>query len=119
MAGAGSSGFGVFESAVANKGYTIGIDSDQSQTLTNADEQKTVVTSILKNVGNALVVAAQKDAAGTLAYGSAESLGLTDNAVGYVDNARFKELVPGAAVTELGEKIKQIADGTIKVNTAF
>lgn len=116
---AGSSSFGVFESAVANKTYTMGIDSDQSETLTNADQQKTVITSILKNVGNALVDAADKDASGTLAYGKADSLGLNEDAVGYVDNPRFQQLVPEQARTELTAKIKEIASGSLKVPSAF
>ncbi|MDX2939714.1 BMP family ABC transporter substrate-binding protein [Streptomyces ipomoeae] len=116
---AGSSGLGVFESAVAAKRYTFGVDSDQSKTLTDPAQQQTVVTSILKNAGNALYPAAKENKAGSLAYGKAAAVGLTEGGVGYVDNAGFEELVPTALRTELKDQAAKIASGAVKVPSAF
>jgi basic membrane protein A len=116
---AGSSGFGVFEAAVADKAYTIGIDSDQFETLTDAGQKQTVITSILKNVGAALYDAATKDATGSLPYGTSSSVGLKEDAVGYVDNARFRELVPETTRGRIADQVKKITAGAVAVPSAF
>jgi basic membrane protein A len=116
---AGSSGLGAFESAVAAKRYTFGVDSDQYKTLTDAAQRQTVVTSILKNAGNALYLAAKANKAGTLAYGKPAAVGLAENGVGYVDNANFDKLVPAAVRTELEAQAAKVKSGAVKVPSAF
>ncbi|MGW3286508.1 BMP family lipoprotein [Streptomyces sp. NPDC001002] len=116
---AGSSGLGAFESAVAAKRYTFGVDSDQYKTLTDAAQRETVVTSILKNAGNALYLAAKANKAGTLAYGKPAAVGLAENGVGYVDNANFDKLVPAALRTELEAQAAKVKSGAVKVPSAF
>lgn len=116
---AGSSGFGVFESAVEQKRYAFGIDSDQSETLEKADQRERIITSILKNVGAALQDAAARDKDGSLPYGTAESLGLKQGAVGYVDNAQYQKLVPQDVRDKVADAAKQIAEGGITVPSAF
>ncbi|MET8981123.1 BMP family ABC transporter substrate-binding protein [Streptomyces sp. NPDC004539] len=116
---AGSSGLGVFESAVAAKRYTFGVDSDQYKTLTDAAQQQTVVTSILKNAGNALYLAAKANKAGTLDYGKPAAVGLAEDGVGYVDNANFDKLVPAAVRAELKDQAAKVKSGAVKVPSAF
>ncbi|MDH6219462.1 BMP family lipoprotein [Streptomyces pseudovenezuelae] len=116
---AGSSGLGAFESAVAAKRYTFGVDSDQFKTLTDASQRQTVVTSILKNAGNALYLAAKANKAGTLAYGKPAAVGLAENGVGYVDNTNFDKLVPAAVRTELEAQAAKVKSGAVKVPSAF
>lgn len=116
---AGSSGFGVFEAAVERNRYAFGIDSDQSVTLAKAEQRERIVTSILKNVGAALEDAAARDKDGSLPYGTAESLGLKQNAVGYVDNAQYQKLVPQDVQAKVADVAKGIADGSISVPSAF
>ena len=116
---AGSSGLGVFESAVAAKRYTFGVDSDQFRTLTDADQRQTVVTSILKNAGNALYLAAKANKAGTLAYGRSAAVGLAEDGVGYVDNANFDKLVPAALRADLKEQAAKVKSGAVTVPSAF
>jgi len=116
---AGSSGFGVFESAVDQGRYAFGIDSDQSETLEKADQRERIITSILKNVGAALQDAAKRDKDGSLPYGTAESLGLEQGAVGFVDNAQYEKLVPQNVRDKVAEVVQQIADGSITVPSAF
>ncbi|MFI2035184.1 BMP family protein [Streptomyces bottropensis] len=116
---AGSSGLGVFESAVAAKRYAFGVDSDQYRTLTDADQRQTVVTSILKNAGNALYLAAKANKAGTLAYGKPAAVGLAEDGVGYVENANFDKLVPAAVRAELKAQAAKVKSGAVKVPSAF
>ena len=116
---AGSSGFGVFESAVEQGRYAFGIDSDQSETPEKPEQRERIITSILKNVGAALEDAASRAADGDLPYGTAESLGLKQNAVGYVDNAQYQALVPQDVRDAVADIAQQIADGSITVPSAF
>jgi basic membrane protein A len=116
---AGESGLGVFESAIAARRYTFGVDSDQYKTLTDDAQRQTVVTSILKNAGNALYLTAKANKAGTLAYGKASAVGLAEDGVGYVDNANFDKLVPAAVRAELKEQAAKVSSGTVKVPSAF
>ncbi|MGW0758357.1 BMP family lipoprotein [Streptomyces sp. NPDC002814] len=116
---AGLSGLGTFESAVAAGRYTFGVDSDQYQTLTDQAQKNTVVTSILKNVGNALYKAAQDDQKGSLKYGAVDSVGLAEDAVGYVNDDHFAELVPEKIRTELQEAADQVKSGSVTVPSAF
>jgi basic membrane protein A len=116
---AGLSGLGTFESAVASHRYTFGVDSDQYQTLTDQAQRDTVVTSILKNVGNALFKAAQQEKSGSLKYGAIDSVGLAQDAVGYVTDDHFKQLVPDQIRTELQQATDQVKAGSVKVPTAL
>ncbi|MEV6377970.1 BMP family ABC transporter substrate-binding protein [Streptomyces sp. NPDC051773] len=116
---AGLSGLGTFESAASAGRYTFGVDSDQYQTLTDNAQQNTVVTSILKNVGNALYQAAEDDKKDAVKYGAVESVGLAEDAVGYVDDAHFQEIVPGKIRTELQEAADRVKSGSLTVPSAF
>jgi basic membrane protein A and related proteins len=116
---AGLSGLGVFEAAVASKRYAFGIDSDQYQTLTDPAQKSIVVTSILKNVGNALYKAAEAEIDGSLKYGAIESVGLADDAVGYVDDEHFRELVPEAIRAQTKEAADNVKAGRVTVSSAF
>ncbi|WP_416981829.1 BMP family lipoprotein [Streptomyces sp. T028] len=116
---AGLSGLGTFESAVTAKRYAFGVDSDQYQTLTDQAQKDTVVTSILKNVGNALYQAARDDQKDALKYGAVSTVGLAEDAVGYVDDAHFQELVPQKTRTELQAAADEVKSGSVTVPSAF
>jgi len=116
---AGGSAFGVFEAAAENKAYTLGIDSDQTITLPKANQKATIITSILKNVGAALIDTAKKENAGKVPYGTAVNLGLAEGTVGYVDNAQFKKLISESIRKSVAQLAKKVASGSIKVPSAF
>ncbi|WP_326725630.1 BMP family ABC transporter substrate-binding protein [Streptomyces sp. NBC_00243] len=116
---AGLSGLGTFESAVGAKRYAFGVDSDQYQTLTDQAQKDIVVTSILKNVGNALYEAAQKDQKDSLKYGAVSTVGLAEDAVGYVNDDHFKELAPEQIRTELQEAADKVKSGSVTVPSAL
>ncbi|CAM5562598.1 BMP family lipoprotein [Streptomyces aurantiogriseus] len=116
---AGLSGLGTFESAVTAQRYTFGVDSDQYQTLTDQAQKNTVVTSLLKNVGNALYKAAQDDRKDSLKYGAVATVGLAEDAVGYVNDAHFAQLVPEKVRTELQAAADRVKSGSVTVPSAF
>ncbi|WP_286259542.1 BMP family lipoprotein [Streptomyces graminofaciens] len=116
---AGLSGLGTFESAVTAARYTFGVDSDQYRTLTDQAQKDTVVTSILKNVGNALYKAADADKKDSLKYGAVDTVGLAEDAVGYVDDDHFRELVPEKIRTELQDAADKVKSGSVTVPSAF
>ena len=63
--------------------------------------------------------AAARDADDALPYGSTESLGLEQGAVGFVDNAQYQSLVPESVRSAVADVVSQIADGSITVPSAF
>ena len=117
---AGGSGAGVMEAA-ADKGlYSIGVDSDQYLTVTDEVLRSTIITSMVKNVDEALFRAAQLELDGTLVYGAAENVGVAEDGVAIAtDNDNFAKLVPADVKAELDGVYEQIKAGKITVSTAF
>jgi basic membrane protein A len=116
---AGASSFGVFEAAVDHGAYVIGIDADQARTLTNAEQRAVVVTSILKNVGVALLDSYDRETRGDLPYGQVASMGVRESAVGIVDNDNYLRLVPEPVRAAVTEAAAGITAGTIVVPSAL
>jgi basic membrane protein A len=112
---AGFSAYGAFESVAAAHRYAIGTDSDQSETLVDEAQRKTILTSIVEDVGDALLVTAEKDAAGTLDYGATASFGVADGAIDYIDNEQFRSLVPAPVRDALAAEREKIVRGEVTV----
>ena len=121
---AGGAGAGMFE-AIAESGKTgvwgIGVDSDQYAEYEAADKPEIaniVLTSMIKNVGNSLVWAYDKEVEGTLEWGTHVVLGIAEDTVGPAESGGFLNL--DQAILDEYKQIKQdVADGKIKVSTAF
>lgn len=116
------SGLGVLEAAAESGRYAIGVDADQAALLLEAgkpNQAKMIPTSMLKRVDNAIYRALQMAQAGTLAYGTAEVLGLKEGAVGLAKNAQYEAAVPAATRAKIDELEQQIVRGSITVETAF
>ena len=121
---AGGAGAGMFE-AIAESGKTgvwgIGVDSDQYAEYEAADKPEIaniVLTSMIKNVGNSLVWAYEREVAGTLEWGTHVVLGIAEDTVGPAESGGFLNL--DQAILDEYKQIKQdVADGKIKVSTAF
>jgi basic membrane protein A len=116
---AGGSGLGVFEAAVEANAYSLGVDSDQYLTVSDPKQRATIVTSMLKNVGAGLLRAAKLDVEGKLKYGTAENLGVAEDAVGLADNENYRKLIPEDIRKRVEQAAKDIKDGKIKVETAL
>jgi basic membrane protein A len=109
---AGGSGIGVLQAAKDANKYAIGVDSNQ-----NALQPGHVLASMLKHVGNSLVLAVKDAEAGKLAYGKDTSYGLANDGVG-LDFDNNSDLVPSAVTQKIDDYKKKVVDGSIKVPTA-
>ena len=122
FAAAGPTGLGVIEAAADAGKYIIGVDSDQSAAYTANGDQKTadhIVTSMMKNVGDAIFRAVQLDQEGKLPLGSSESLGIAEGGVGLAKNDVYNNTLTDeekAAIDAIEEKV---ISGDIKVSTAI
>ncbi|MCG8481727.1 MAG: BMP family ABC transporter substrate-binding protein, partial [Clostridia bacterium] len=88
---AGQGGLGQLDAAKEMNKYAIGVDSDQALLFTESDPEKAnlIVTSMLKRVDNSLVRAIELHMEGALPYGSAENLGMAEEAIGLADNEYY------------------------------
>ncbi len=114
---AGLSGSGLFKAAVSQNKLAIGVDSDQSLTA-SPEQQKLILTSMLKRVDTAVHDAIQEVAEGSFKPGT-QVFGLAEQGVGYAvnqynDNER---LLSKDIQKELEAYKKQIVSGEIKVPT--
>ncbi|MEG0542361.1 MAG: BMP family ABC transporter substrate-binding protein, partial [Angelakisella sp.] len=81
---AGGAGNGAAESAKDNKGWFIGVDSDQEATFAVSQPEMAAVTAFsgLKNIGDSMVLAINQMKDGKLEFGKTTSLGLGEGGVG-------------------------------------
>ena len=118
---AGQAGLGLLDAAKEKKRYAIGVDSDQFLIYKDSDPDKAsyIVTSMLKNVGSSLFRAVKGTMDGTIKYGAAEALGITEGGVGVADNENFNKLISEEVRKKLKDLEKKVVSGEIKVDTAF
>lgn len=118
---AGSSGLGLLDAGGQAKRFTIGVDSDQYAILKDSkpDQAQWIVTSMQKRVDNSLVRALRLTGEEKLKYGAPEALGLTDGGVELADNENYKKLVPQDIRDKVAAKAKEIASGSLKIDTAI
>lgn len=118
---AAQAGLGLMDAAKASKAYAIGVDADQAMTIkaTDPEQAKLIVSSVLKNIDNVILLSVKKHIDGSLPYGKAETLGMKEKAVGLADNEIYQSVIP----QEMREKIKGLQDkiekGEITVLSAF
>ncbi len=93
MHAAAQAGLGVIDAAKSMKTYAIGVDADQAMAMASDDPDASaqIATSVMKNIDQVLLRAIQKHIDGTLPYGSTESLGIKDKAVGIADTMFTEE----------------------------
>ncbi len=121
---AGGAGAGMFE-AIAESGggkvWGIGVDSDQYSEYEadgNMDIANIILTSMVKNVGNSLVWAYDKEVEGTLEWGTNVTLGISEDAVGPAESGAFLEL--DESLLDEYEQVKEdVAAGKVTVPTSF
>jgi basic membrane protein A len=109
---AGGSGAGTIEAAVESDAWAIGVDSDQYLTAT-PDQQKHILTSMLKRVDTSVFDTVKQFKDGTLKGGFA-TYDLKSDGVGYSTSGGYLD-----DVKDQLDKIKaDIVAGTITVPTA-
>jgi basic membrane protein A len=109
---AGGSGIGVLQAAKDANKYAIGVDQNQ-----NALQPGHVLASMLKHVGNSLVLAVDAAQAGKLKYGKTTSYGLANDGVG-LDFDNNSGIVPDAIVKKIDALKQEVIDGKLTVPSA-
>ena len=114
---AGQSGLGLLKAAAEQQKLAIGVDSDQSLTAT-AEQQKYILTSMLKRVDTAIHDVIQQEADDEFKSGT-QVFGLAEDGVGYaVNKYNDNENLLSQDIQDELEKLKQdIISGEIKVPT--
>ncbi|HEU4398580.1 MAG TPA: BMP family ABC transporter substrate-binding protein [Actinomycetota bacterium] len=108
----GGTGAGVIAAAASRKVYAIGVDSDQSLTA-NPNEQKWILTSMLKRVDNAVQQTITSYVGGSL-KGGIQTFGLKEGGIDYAKN-EFNTALLGDIPTTLDDLKQRIISGEIKV----
>jgi len=118
---ASQAGLGQLSAAKETGKYVLGVDSDQEAIFAESDPAiaSQVVSSVLKNVDVSLLQAYDKYVAGDLKFGSEESLGLAEGAVGLVEHGNFEKLSTPEIQAAIAAAKEKIASGEVKVPTAF
>jgi basic membrane protein A len=118
---AGGTGQGVFEAAVEDGKFALGVDSDQAIIIQDADpaQAERILTSMLKNVDNSLFRAIQLHLDGSLPYGEIEALGIAEGGVGLARNEIYENSTPDEVKALVDEAEQKVLSGEITVETAF
>lgn len=119
---AGGSGDGLFDAAIETGSWAIGVDSDQWQAYTdgsNPEKADVILTSMLKEVGNSFVAFFHQVEAGDDVWGKTVTLGLKDDAVGYVDNDFFKANVPEDLRNAMADAAAKVKAGSLDVKSYY
>lgn len=122
FAAAGPTGLGVIEAAVDAGKYIVGVDSDQSAGYAaNGDEATAnqIVTSMMKNVGDAIFRAIELDLKGELPMGTSESLGIAEGGVGLAKNDVYNKTLTDEEKKAIEDLEAKVVAGEIKVSTAI
>lgn len=122
FAAAGPTGLGVIEAAVDAGKYIIGVDSDQSAGYAANGDTATanqIVTSMMKNVGDAIFRAVELDLKGELPMGTSESLGIAEGGVGLAKNDVYNSTLTDEEKKAIEDIEAKVIAGEIKVSTAI
>ena len=120
---ASQAGLGMIEAAAEGGVYAIGVDADQAEALAadgKTDFADHIVSSVMKNIDQVLLLSVQRHVEGTLPYGTEEALGMTEKAVGLADS---NDYYAGMTTEEMRANIaaltEKINSGEIAVVSAF
>jgi basic membrane protein A len=118
---AGESSLGVIDAAKDRQKYAIGVDADQATILGSTDPKAAaqILTSMEKNVGASLYRAIDLAIKGTLPYGTVETIGLADGAVGLAHNTIYNKMTPDSVKQLVDQAQADIIACKIIVKTAF
>ena len=119
----------VAEDVTLNRGgyqagnWVIGCDDDQyALALENEGKEEyadVFITSMIKDVKQAVVYSVDRAMEGTLPWGSVELLGLEAGGVACIDNDWFREVAPQEVQDAYDNALAAISDGSVEVSTYF
>ena len=116
---AGNAGNGAAEAALeTGKGWFLGVDSDQEQTL-SADLAAITLTSGLKNIGDGLIWFFDEWDAGRTYWGKEINLGIAEGGVGLVTDKNFDKYASDEVKAAVTAAQEDILSGKITVPSAI
>ena len=118
---AGSAGNGYLEAAMEAGKWGIGVDSDQYEVFKTEkpDLAKSIITSSLKNVGLSLQVILREMIDGTYEWSQIRWFGIPEGCAGIAENENYLANVSADDQAELQAIKEKVANGEIKVSTAY
>ncbi|PIE04163.1 MAG: BMP family ABC transporter substrate-binding protein [Spirochaetales bacterium] len=118
---AGGTGLGLLDAAKAVDAYAIGVDSDQAMLFSETDPEKAehIVTSTVKQMGQALLRAVRLHQEGKLPYGTYAVQGIVEGGVGLAKNKYYNSIMTSELKAIVDEAEAKIVNGEITVSSAF
>ncbi len=116
-----TAGLGAIEAAKDAGKLAIGVDSDQAMLYKGVDEAmaNTILSSVLKNVGDSIHRAVGLEVKGELKWGDYEVIGVAEGGTGLADNEYFRANVPEDVIKAIENAEAEIKDGSVTVSTAL
>lgn len=119
---AGAAGLGIFQAAIEGGKLAVGVDSDQYLTYSNSESPElaqVIMTSMMKNIGDSLIVIFDEIDAGTIQWGTLQILGIAEGGVGLADNENYQKLVPEDVRKQVSEYEEKVKKGEISVPSYY
>lgn len=118
---AGGSGLGMIQAAQQRGKYFIGVDSDQWLLLKDSDPAaaETVLTSMIKNVGETLYRAIELALADELPFGETEVVGIAEGAIGLAKNEYYERITPDSVKAIIAQAEADIMACRVVVETTL
>ncbi len=116
-----TAGLGSIEAAKDAGKMALGVDSDQAMLYKGIDEAmaNTILSSVLKNVGDSIHRAVALEVKGELTWADYEVIGVAEGGTGLSDNEYFRANVSKEVIENIENAKKQITDGNVTVSTAL
>ncbi len=112
---AGGAGKGVFTAAKECGRYALGVDCDQTLTVTDPQEAATIVTSFYANSPAVIADAWASLLADEFPGGTYSTVGLAEGFVGFADNDQFRAMTSQALRDSVTELFETMAKGETQV----
>jgi basic membrane protein A len=118
---AGGSGLGMIQAAQQRGKYFIGVDSDQWLLLKESDPAaaETILTSMIKNVGDTLYRAIALTLADELPFGETEVVGIAEGAIGLAKNEYYERITPDSVKAIIAQAEADIMACRVVVETTL
>ena len=116
-----TAGLGSIEAAKDAGKMAIGVDSDQAMLYKGVDEDmaNTILSSVLKNVGDSIHRAVALEVKGELVWADYEVIGVAEGGTGLSDNEYFRANVPADVIQAIEKAENDIKEGSVTVSTAL
>lgn len=122
FAAAGETGLGVIEAAKEKNRYIIGVDTDQATQFAGDGDQASadiILSSMMKNVGDAIYRAVSLELKGELQYGAVDRLGVKEGGVGLAKNDIYNAKVDPEIIKQIEEIEAKVVEGGVEIKTAI